>query len=114
MTARTPLTLHTYDRFVGLDLSTVTPDVADVTNGNSVPNSGHMFLDIHNTNSGSTAHIVSFSLSGGVDGQPITPKPISIAATKTIRLGPWPSDIYGGLLKLNGAHVELTFAACTA
>lgn len=110
MTVPTPITIARISR-TGLDLSTVTPVAADVANGNSVVNSGNMFIAVHNTNSGSTAHIVTATLTGGKDGQTITPKSISVAATKTEYLGPWPSDIYTGVLQIQGAHAELLISA---
>lgn len=115
MTARTPITPYVTNRAgtsdTPLDLSTMAPVACDVANGNVVANDGRTVLDIHNTNSGSTAHPVTFVLSGGGDGQTITPKSVSIPATKTYRLGPWPVGQYGGALKFNGSHVELTVVA---
>lgn len=110
MTVPTPITVNRISR-TGLDLSTVSPVAADVSNGNSVANSGRVFIAVHNTNAGSTAHIITATLTGGKDGQTITPKSISVAATKTEYLGPWPTDIYTGTLVVNGAHAELLISA---
>lgn len=108
--ARTAIATHVVTRD-GLDESTVTPDAADVANGNVIDNNGRMWVEIKNTNATSTAHDVTFTLSGGADGQTITPRTVTVEAGKTLKLGPWPVDIYGGALKVNGAHAELTIAA---
>lgn len=113
MTAPTAITPYAINRSTGLDMSTVSPTTADATNGNSILNTGNMFVDVHNTNSGSTSHIVTFKVTGAVDGNPTTPKSITVLATKTVRLGPWPTPAYGGSLVITGNSTELTFTAFT-
>lgn len=106
-------TINTYkvDRNTGVDRSTLTPTTGDTVNGHTIPNKGVMWIEVHNTNAGSTAHTLTTHLVGGADGQPITPKTKSIAATKTILLGPFPAETYGGHLNIDVDHAELTITA---
>jgi hypothetical protein len=110
--AATPITPYAINRLGGgLDLSTVTPTATDATNGNSIANSGNMFLDVHNTDTVSRA--LTFTIIGATDGNPVTPLAVPIAASKTQRLGPFPTGIYGGTLNFTTASALLTVAACT-
>lgn len=107
---RTAIPVTVIDR-TGVDLSTITPTPLDVPNGNSIINTGNMWIEIKNTNAASTARTVTIALSGSYDGQSVTPKTQSIAAGKTWIKGPWPPGIYGGQLLINGDHLELTVMA---
>ena len=84
----------------------------DATNGNSVPNDGHTWIVVDNTDTAS--HTLTVHLVGGTDGQGITPKTITVAASTTGQMfGPWPLDSYGTTLLLNVDDAQLKAAAYT-
>jgi hypothetical protein len=110
MTA-TPIVPYTFSRATPLDLSTAIESSSDSTNGNSILNSGNLFLDLHNTDA--SPRTCAFTIVGGADGQPVTPLSVSVAATKTVRLGPFPTSLYGGTLNLLTSNNLLKILAFT-
>lgn len=93
-----------------------TPNVAspvtgDTVNGHSVANDGDMFLEVKNTNGGSTARVVTINVQETVDGQVPAARTVSIAAGVTEKIGPFPTSEYGISLQVQVAHAELVLAA---
>lgn len=83
----------------------------DTVNNHSMSNDGHAFLICRNSNGGSTAHILTIHLFGGVDGEPITSRAISVAAAATVYIGPFPTTEYGTSVLIDPAHAELKLSA---
>ncbi|WP_027947205.1 hypothetical protein [Amycolatopsis taiwanensis] len=65
----------------------------DATNGNTVPNSGQVFLELSNTDTAS--HTVTVAIPGVVDGVASPGKVISLSASAHGLYGPFPLAIYG-------------------
>lgn len=108
--ARTGLAVHILTR--GGVAPTATAPL-DATNGNSVPNDGRTWLVLDNADA-SNAHTLTVHLLGGRDGQPVTPRTITVAASTTGALyGPWPLDSYGSLLNINADDAQLKATAYT-
>lgn len=95
----------------GINRTALVPTTGDATNGHTIPNRGMMWVEVENTNGAATARDVSFRLTGGVDGQSITPKTKTIAAGQTWLYGPFPAGYYGGNLLVDVAHADLTILA---
>lgn len=103
--ARTPLAFVTITR---TGVVPQTPTAGDVANGNSLLNDGNTFFTL--ANSGSTvSRTCTLTVPGSVDGQPVTAKALTLAQGTSKKYGPYPTDVYGGLLKLNVDNAELTF-----
>lgn len=111
--SRTAIPIHTTGRGSnGLDITALTGTVGDTVNGMSLANDGRTTVDIKNTNSGSTAHIATFRTNVSADaGIAASTDPESVPAGHTITYGPFPVNIYGGNVKIDAAHAELTFLA---
>lgn len=109
--ARVPINNHVIDRVTGLDRSTIDETDGDAVNNHTMANDGQTWIEVRNSNGASTARVLTVRLPGTKDGQAYTPKTYSIAAGKTISLGPWPADIYGGDVLMDVAHAELKLAS---
>lgn len=82
----------------------------DPVNNHTVPNNGKMFLEVRN--SGSTvARTVTFRFPGSIDGQPVTPRAVSIPISSTRRFGPFPTGDYGSALQVDVDNAELKLLA---
>jgi hypothetical protein len=89
-------------------LTPLTPTAGDVANGNSLLNDGETIFRL--ANSGSTAsRTLTITVPGSVDGQAVTAKTETLAQSAAKWFGPYPTGVYGGLLKLNVDNAELTF-----
>lgn len=83
----------------------------DAANNHHMTNDGKCFLLVRNSNGGSTARIVTFHLSGTIDGQTVTPRAVSVAAGASVYLGPFPPNVYGRDLLVDVAHADLKLSA---
>lgn len=87
-----------------------TPTVMDPDNGLSVANpDGRTLLQV--TNTGDTAHDLTIAITVTVDGQPVTPRTVTVPAGQTRLCGPYDQYRYGRTLLLDGDSDELTVAA---
>jgi predicted RNase H-like nuclease (RuvC/YqgF family) len=66
---------------------------ADTTNNNTFLNDGHVVLIVKNT--GASTYTVTANLATTVDGQAVTGKQISVAASAEVIFGPFPIAYYG-------------------
>lgn len=108
--ARTALAVHTLTRDGVAPTATT---ALDAVNGNSVPNDGHTWLVLDNADA-AASHTLTVTLLGGRDGQPVTPRTITIPATTTGQMyGPWPLDSYGSLLNIDADDAQLKATAYT-
>lgn len=106
--ARTALPVNTITR---TGITPASETAGDATNGMTMVNNGRTVLLTHNTNGGSTAHTLTISLTGAVDGQGIVPRTWSIAASASKYIGPFPADSYGGTMKIDVDNSELHLTA---
>lgn len=84
----------------------------DVANGHTLPNNGiDTFLLVRNSNGSSTAHTLTVRLSGTVDGQAISPRTYSIAASASRYIGPFDINRYGSSLLVDVDNAELKLTA---
>lgn len=111
MTARTSIPVHTVDRFDGLDLATATATAGDASNNMSLVNDGRTCVIMHNTNAGSTARTCGIVTNVSVEGLAASVVTKTLAAGESREYGPFPPETYGGVMKLNPSHAELTFIA---
>lgn len=80
---------------------------ADVANGNVVANDGSVALVVKNTNSGSTARVLTINVTAKIDGQAVTARTVSVPAAASWIVGPFDPNQYGGKLQLNGDNAEI-------
>ncbi|MGW2591652.1 hypothetical protein ACWCXC_15505 [Streptomyces sp. NPDC001515] len=67
--------------------------VGDPVEGHTLPNDGRVGLMV--TNSDTVSRNVTIHLSRTVDGQPVTPRTLSVAAGTTLAFGPFAPGDYG-------------------
>lgn len=91
---------------------TVMPDalIGDTLNGHTLPNDGRVGLIVRNT-SVDTAYNVTISLTRTVDGQPVTPRVVSVPANTSKAFGPFAPGDYGQAVALDVDNVSLTLLA---
>lgn len=82
----------------------------DATNNHVIANNGKMFLEVRNAGS-TVARTVTFRFPGLTDGQPVTPRPVSIPISTTRRFGPFPTGDYGSQLQVDVDNAELKLSA---
>lgn len=85
------------------------PTVGDTANNHTVANNGATMVEV--SNSGATSHTVTFRFARMVDGQEITPRPLSIAAGASRLYGPFDVNDYGAALNIDVDHAELALRA---
>ncbi|MFE9684166.1 hypothetical protein [Streptomyces sp. NPDC006285] len=81
----------------------------DATNNHVVANNGRVWLEVRN--SGAVSRTVTFRFPGLTDGQSVTPRTASIAASVTKRFGPFPTGDYGAQLQVDVDNAELKLLA---
>jgi hypothetical protein len=108
--ARTAITPATVVR-TGTGVAAPAEATGDVANGNSVANDGKTVLLVRNSNSGSTARVLTVRVTATVDGQSATARTYSIAAAASRYIGPFPTTQYGTSLLLDPDNAELKISA---
>lgn len=104
--AATALTVHTLSR-AALDTSaTVASNAVD---GNTVGNNGKVWIEVNNTDTG--PHTLTVAFAETVDGQVITPRTYTVAASTKGKVGPWPVAQYGSSVLVTTGNVLLQLAA---
>ncbi len=81
----------------------------DPTNGHVISNNGRTILLVRN--SGTTDRTVTLRLPGLTDGQSITPRTVTVPASATRYIGPFPTDAYGTQLQVDVDNAELKLGA---
>lgn len=81
----------------------------DAVNGHQMTNDGKAFVLVRN--SGAGARVVTFTVPGNIDGQPVTARAVSLAAGVSRYFGPFPPNTYARLVLIDVAHAELKLAA---
>lgn len=85
----------------------------DVTNNHEFSNNGRVFLLVRNSDA-SVARTVTIVTPGTVDGQAVADIAISVPATVSRYIGPFPEGIYnvaGGVVQVNVDHANLRLTA---
>src|SRR5262245_36119227 len=98
----------------GIHNDDVTPVNGDSTNNHSLVNNGKCCVEVNNTHGVSTAHTVTVHVAETVDGQSVTSRTYSINAGKTLRIGPWPTKIYGSTVNIDVNSTEFHLTAWQA
>lgn len=88
-----------------VDITTGT--VADITNGNTTPNSDHLHLIIQNT--AGSSDTVNVTRTETVDGATVAARAITVAANKTVMVGPFSAQVFGALLQYKAGLVTTKF-----
>lgn len=102
---RTAITVTALNRTGVADPAEAT---ADVTNGNSVVNDGRTFLRIRNAHA-TVAQTSTFITPGTVDNLAIADRTLSVPATQTRTIGPFPVTVYGSTLEIDSTTVDLKY-----
>lgn len=105
MPAATPIDINTITR---AGTPEATPAACDATNGNTVANSGAVWLELQNT--GGSSATVDLSFANDVDGVEVT-KTLTLAASAHGNYGPWPVSLYGSSLAFKASAVSVKVAA---
>lgn len=87
-----------------------TPTNGDATNHHSIQNNGRVILLVANAGE-STPRTVTLRLPGVVDGQALTPKTVTVPASASRYIGPFPTDAYGSTLQVDVDHADLKLSA---
>lgn len=74
---------------------------ADVANGNSIVNDGHVAVIAANSN-GATIRNVTVTPTATVDGLAVAARTSPIPVSSSILLGPWDTATYGTVLAISG------------
>lgn len=93
-------TVNTIDRTGTVNPTTL--GAACSSGGDSYPNTGQQVVFWNNTSAG--AIVITEIIQSMVDGQPVTSKTFSIAASATIMTGPYPTTSY------NDANNRMNFS----
>lgn len=88
-----------------VDLTTGT--AADVTNGNATPNNGRVKLLVQVT--GTTAETLSVTRTATVDGATLAAHTYTIAASKTVLVGPFDPTVFGPTLTYQATAATTKF-----
>jgi hypothetical protein len=80
---------------------------ADITNGNTTPNDGSVRLIIQNT--GTAVDTVSVTRTQTVDGASLPVRSITVAAGKTMVVGPFSTTVFGGSLQYKATAATTKF-----
>jgi archaellum component FlaG (FlaF/FlaG flagellin family) len=91
---------------------TVMPDAiaGDTVNGHTLPNDGRVGLIVRNV-SADTAFNLTISLTRTVDGQPVTPRVVTVPANTSKAFGPFAPGDYGSAVALDVDNASLTLLA---
>lgn len=101
--AATPLNIQTITE---VGMTPVAAVAGDNTNGNSVVNSGKQWIEATNTAGASGTFTVAFGYT--VKGQTIPAKSFTVAATSTLKAGPFDPSVYGSTLIITPSAATIT------
>lgn len=87
-----------------------TPTACDTVNGNRIPNSGHLSLEMIASAGGT----VTVTFPNKVDGQTVTPLTYTLTGAQTKVAGGWPVSTYGTELLVTGSVNTITLVATDA
>jgi hypothetical protein len=87
-----------------------TPVACDAVNGNRIPNSGHLTLEMTSSAGGT----VTITFPNKVDGQTVTPITYTLTGAQTKMAGGWPVSIYGAEVLVTGSVSTITLVATDA
>lgn len=104
---RTPVPLTTITR---AGIAPPAETNGDPANHHVIPNNGRVALLVRNA-SESNARTLTLRVRGAIDGQPVTPRTVSIPAEASRYVGPFPVDQYGPRLELDVDNAELKLTA---
>jgi hypothetical protein len=82
----------------------------DPTNGNRIPNSGHLTLEMIATAGGT----VMITFPNKIDGQTVTPLTYTLTGAQTKMAGGWPVNTYGSEVLVTGSVSTITLVATDA
>lgn len=105
--ARTPVAVTSLNRTAGVAPAAFA--ASDVANGNVVPNDGHTWIEVSNTDAASQT--VTVTPARTVDGIAVVGVAHPVAAGAQLRLGPYPTSDYSGQLEVNCSNTNLKIAA---
>lgn len=105
--ARTAVPVTSINRQTGV--APATPAASDPTNGNTIPNDDHTWLELDNTDAASQTCTVHPARE--VDGQAVTGVDHTLEAGAKLRVGPFPVEDYSGQLAVNCTAATLHVAA---
>lgn len=86
------------------------PVPCDAVNGNRIPNSGTLTLEMIASAGGT----VTITFPNKVDGQTVTPISYSFTGAQTKMAGGWPVSIYGSEVLVTGSVNTITLVATDA
>lgn len=86
------------------------PVACDPTNGNRIPNSGHLTLEMTSAAGGT----VTVTFPRKVDGQSVTPLTYTFTGAQTRMAGGWPVSTYGSEVLVTGSVNTITIVATDA
>ncbi|MFF9043331.1 hypothetical protein [Streptomyces parvulus] len=84
----------------------------DATNQHVISNNGKVVLLARNAGS-TVARTVTLRVRSTVDGQPVTPRTVSVPQSASRWIGPFPIDQYGTQLQVDVDNAELKLTALT-
>lgn len=82
----------------------------DAVNFHSIANDGKVWFEVRNADA-SNPHTATVKFTTTVDGQAVTSRAYSIAATLKRRIGPWPPEQYGSTLEVDVDSSQLKLTA---
>lgn len=87
-----------------------TPTASDAVNGNRIPNSGHLTLEMTSSAGGT----VTVAFPNKVDGQTVPPLTYTLTGAQTRVAGGWPVSLYGTEVLVTGSVSTITLVATDA
>jgi hypothetical protein len=87
-----------------------TPTACDTVNGNRIPNSGTLTLEMIASAGGT----VTVTFPNKIDGQTVTPLTYTLTGAQTRMAGGWPVSIYGSEVLVTGSVNTITLVATDA
>ncbi|MFD8496338.1 hypothetical protein [Amycolatopsis sp. NPDC059657] len=87
-----------------------TPVACDPTNGNRIPNGGHLTLEMIAAAGGT----VTIAFPNKVDGQTVPPLTYTFTGAQSRMAGGWPVNIYGSEVLVTGSVNTITIVATEA
>lgn len=84
-----------------------TPTASDAVNGNRIPNSGHLQLEMTSSAGGT----VTVAFPNKVDGQTVPPLTYTFTGAQTRQAGGWPVALYGAEIVVTGSVSTITIVA---
>lgn len=87
-----------------------TPTACDAVNGNRIPNSGTLSLEMTSSAGGT----VTVAFPNKVDGQTVPPLTYTLTGAQTKMAGGWPVNLYGSEVLVTGSVNTITLVATDA